>query len=188
MPKFKLRIRKTFKDCLTRQTSEAVAIMMHKGPLLNGKNDYFTNCISRVKVDENEFERKKREAQDDTDEKERLRRLEIFRGEKVIYMKGYKRSRVLSILPVGEKVSKKPRLDLKDDPTTCTPSFKNIIIERNQQLAIEYFPVQSCGESKDTIPRAELKTAPTVDCDADPPNMGGRNNPQNKTCKGRKKR
>ena len=33
------------------------------------------NCISRVKVDENEFERKKREAQEEAEEKERLRKL-----------------------------------------------------------------------------------------------------------------
>ena len=43
MPSFRYRIRKTFKDCLTRQTTEAVAIMLHQGDLLNGKNDYLTN-------------------------------------------------------------------------------------------------------------------------------------------------
>ena len=59
MPVFKYKIRATFKDCLTRQTTEAVAIMLHDGALLNGKNDYLTNCIIRVRVEEEKYERKR---------------------------------------------------------------------------------------------------------------------------------
>ena len=68
MPSFKYRIRKTFKDCLTRQTTEAVAIMLHQGDLLNGKNDYLTNCITRVKVEEDAYQRKRREHQEEEEE------------------------------------------------------------------------------------------------------------------------
>ena len=67
-----------------------------------------------MKVDENEFERKRREAQEEAEDKERLRRLDIFK------MKGYKRSIIVSILPVelGENITKKPRLDDPDAPNT----------------------------------------------------------------------
>ena len=96
MPPFRYKIRKTFKDCLSRQTSEAVAIMLHGGPLLNGKNDYFTNCISRVSVEENEYERKKRELNEAAAEDERLRKLEIFKKEKSSEIKGCKRKKEVS--------------------------------------------------------------------------------------------
>ena len=38
-PPFRYKIRKTFKDCLSRQVNEAVAIFMAEETLLNEKND-----------------------------------------------------------------------------------------------------------------------------------------------------
>ena len=65
-------------------------------------NDIYSNyeTLNRVKVDENEFERKRRKAQEEAEEKKRLRRLDIFDMEKLIQKKGYKRSRSVPILPL----------------------------------------------------------------------------------------
>ena len=78
-PPFRYKIRKTFKDCLSRQINEAVAIFMSEETLLNGKNEYMNNCISRVMVNEDNFERKKREFKEEKEEEERLLRLEEFK-------------------------------------------------------------------------------------------------------------
>ena len=60
IPKFQYKIRKSYKDCLSRQIGEAVAIMMTGDEILNDKCEYLSNCIARVKVDENDLERKKK--------------------------------------------------------------------------------------------------------------------------------
>ena len=82
IPPFKFKVKKTFKDCLSRQISEAVAIMMTGDSILNGKCEYLRNCIARVKVEEDDIERKKREMFEESEEKERLEAIEKFRKEK----------------------------------------------------------------------------------------------------------
>ena len=120
----------------------------------------------------------------------------MFKIEKQSQKKGYKRSRIVSTLTVelGEKLTKKPRLDIPDDANTNHTSIQN----RNQLLAIEYFPqtkLPVCADSqplaieyfpvsKVPITREVLFNAPTVtSSDADPPSMGGRINPPNNTHK-----
>ena len=61
MPPWRFKTLRTFKDCLRRQLTEAVAISLSSDFLLNGKCDYLANCISRVTVDEDEYDKKKRE-------------------------------------------------------------------------------------------------------------------------------
>ena len=92
-PPFRYRIKRTFKDCLSRQIHEAVAIFLAEEPLLNGKNEYMNNCISRVTVNEDNFERKKRELKEEREENERLIKLEAFKNEKYSLMNGIKRKR-----------------------------------------------------------------------------------------------
>jgi hypothetical protein len=57
-PPFRFRVFRTFKDCLTRQLSEAININRSHDNLLNSKNEYFTNCITRISVQEGALERK----------------------------------------------------------------------------------------------------------------------------------
>ena len=134
MPTFKYRIRKTFKDCLTRQTTEAVAILLHQGDLLNGKNDYLTNCITRVKVEEEASERKKSEHQEEEEEKARLIRLEEFKGQKC---RGMKRRSGTSITQEKEEMRCSKRRKLKEPEETQTEAINNILAIEHQALNIQ---------------------------------------------------
>ena len=133
MPNFKFRIRGTFKDCLTRQTTEAVAIMLHEGPLLNGKNDYLTNCITRVKVEEDTYQRKKREQQEEEQEKAWLIKLEKFKLDKSTT--GTKRCRTASIHHAVHH--NYMRLD---NQGTTSLEEEYLFPPQASKLAVEYFP------------------------------------------------
>ena len=66
-------MRKSLGDCLSGQIAEAVAIMMSPDmPLLNGKCEYLSNCITRVTVNEDDLEKKRREAREEFEGKEGL--------------------------------------------------------------------------------------------------------------------
>ena len=82
IPPFIIKITKKYRDCLSRQVGEAIAIHMSGDELLNSKNEYASNCISRVGVEETTFERKQREWEEETDEKKEEERLDAFRKAK----------------------------------------------------------------------------------------------------------
>ena len=58
---FSFTLKAKFRDCLSRQVAEAINIMYSKNQLLILKNEYMANCLTRICVEENRFERKKRE-------------------------------------------------------------------------------------------------------------------------------
>ena len=49
-PPFKIKVLKQYKDCLSRQMGEAISILRSEDSLLNSKNEYIQNCISRITV------------------------------------------------------------------------------------------------------------------------------------------
>ena len=53
---FRFKVLRTFQDCLSRQLSEVVNIWQSQDRLLNSKNDYLTNCISRITVEDQNIE------------------------------------------------------------------------------------------------------------------------------------
>jgi hypothetical protein len=59
-PQFRIKILRQYRDCLSRQVGEAIAILLSPDALLNSKNEYIQNCISRITVEEDQFARKKR--------------------------------------------------------------------------------------------------------------------------------
>ena len=65
----KFTVKKNFKDALSRQLGEAIAIYKSKDSLLNSKNEYVTNCISRISVQEGAIERKLRDRREEEEEK-----------------------------------------------------------------------------------------------------------------------
>ena len=120
MPPWRFRTLRTFKDCLTRQLTEAVAISLSGDSLLNGKCDYLSNCISRVTVNEDEYDRKKRELREELEENERLLKLEEFKQEKSGHLTGFKRKRspTLSLTNIKTKTQKtKPNVYSKPQIT-----------------------------------------------------------------------
>ena len=56
MPKFRFRIVKTFKDCLSRQVPESVRIDL-RGSFINSKTVYSRNQLPRLEVEKPEWER-----------------------------------------------------------------------------------------------------------------------------------
>ena len=82
LPPFTITILRSFKDCLTRQVSEAVTMYLSRDRLLNSKNEYVQNCISRVTVEEDKYQRKIRERQEEQEELENAEKLDRFKKEK----------------------------------------------------------------------------------------------------------
>ena len=58
-PPFKIKVIGSYKDCLTRQVSEALKIHNSKDELLNSKNEYASNHLSRIVVDMDSVARKR---------------------------------------------------------------------------------------------------------------------------------
>jgi hypothetical protein len=81
-PDFSFKILGSFKDCLSRQVTEAIKINNSVDFLLNSKNEYLANCLARVTVSEDSLERKKRERNEELEEVEEMKKLEAFRTEK----------------------------------------------------------------------------------------------------------
>ena len=79
MPKFTFTILSTFKDCLSRQVAEAIKIHYSGDQLLNSKNEYNANHLSRVIVEEDDFEKKKKARQEELRELEEKKKWEEFR-------------------------------------------------------------------------------------------------------------
>ena len=73
-PQFSFTIKAKFRDCLSRQVAEAISIMYSKDKLLNSKNEYMANCLTRICEKAERFERKKRERKEEEEEEmERVR-------------------------------------------------------------------------------------------------------------------
>ena len=70
MPPFEIKILKRYRDCLSRQVGEAIHILLSKDQLLNSKNEYIQNCISRITVQEDLYQRKARLLQEEAEERQ----------------------------------------------------------------------------------------------------------------------
>jgi hypothetical protein len=80
MPHFIFNILLSFRDCLSRQVAEAIRIHYSKDTLLNSKNEYGSNHLARVMVEEDAYSKKKRVRQEEMEEVME-RRWEQFKAE-----------------------------------------------------------------------------------------------------------
>ena len=87
-----------YKDCMSRQIGEAIQIQRSEDELLNSKCEYLQNCITRITVNEETWERKERERREEESEKEEEHRLKIFKNEKLAVHEAGKRKRKASCL------------------------------------------------------------------------------------------
>ena len=83
IPSFKFRVLKSYKDALSRQLGEAVKIWMTGDDVLNSKNEYLSNCITRITVQAGAVERKLRERNEEIAEKEKNERVKSFKEQKL---------------------------------------------------------------------------------------------------------
>jgi hypothetical protein len=109
-PPFQFKIIGSYRDCLSRQVSEALKIQNTGDEILNSKNEYASNCLARIVVDMDKFERKKMDRKEEEEEKLVARRLEIFKQDK----KRPKRARSSPQEDIGQTTSssKRPRLEI----------------------------------------------------------------------------
>ena len=71
-----------FKDCLFRQIGESLRIKYSPDVILNGKSEYLDNCISRLTIEENQWERKERERNEEIQEE--ILKTEVVRFKEVV--------------------------------------------------------------------------------------------------------
>ena len=103
-PPFRFRIVRQYRDCMSRQIGEAIEIQRSGDELLNSKCEYLQNCITRITVNEETWERKERERREEESEKEEELRLEAFKLEKLSTQGAGKRKRKASCLEREEAV------------------------------------------------------------------------------------
>ena len=60
-PPFNFKVTQQFKDCMSRRVEEAIRIQHTKDNILYSKCEYLQNCITRLTVNEEVWERKERE-------------------------------------------------------------------------------------------------------------------------------
>jgi hypothetical protein len=80
---FNFKVTQQFNDCMSRQVAEAIRTQHTKDNILNSKCEYLQNCITRLTVNEEVWERKERERREEETEKEEANKLEKFRKEKL---------------------------------------------------------------------------------------------------------
>ena len=78
-PEIEFSVTGMFKDCLSRQISEALRINNSIDVLLNSKTEYGHNSVSRLTVQEDVWERKERDRQTEEQEKLNKQRVEEFK-------------------------------------------------------------------------------------------------------------
>ena len=124
-PPFKINILRQYKDCLSRQVGEAIAILLSKDTLLNSKNEYIQNCISRITVEEDQFARRKRLLDEEQEEKQEEQRIKDFKEQK------RPTKRKPSTIPIGWKNSKRRRvMEVNQEPSLLSLSTEDPIVDQ----------------------------------------------------------
>ena len=96
--------------------------MHSRDTLLNSKSEYMTNCLSRVTVDERDFERKHREMQEELNEKEELKNLERFIKEKEAAVRTLRKDNEKTEEPAFKRRKLEPDEPPPQSPMTITAS------------------------------------------------------------------
>ena len=97
-PAFGFTILAQYKDCLSRQVGEAIKILYSPDYLLNSKSEYLNNCLTRITINEQDWEKRERERLEAEDERLEIARIEAFRLEKM------KAKAIRSTIPVEDEV------------------------------------------------------------------------------------
>ena len=82
-PPFAFKVINKYKDCLSRQIGEAIKIHHKTDNVLNSKCEYLSNCLTRLTVLEDDWERKRREKDEEIAENEENAKFEKFRNDKM---------------------------------------------------------------------------------------------------------
>ena len=69
LPTFKFSIVAQYRDCLSRQIGEAIKILYSKDHLLNSKTEYMNNCLTRIAIPEENWEKNERKRRESEEER-----------------------------------------------------------------------------------------------------------------------
>ena len=56
---FKFSVLSSYRDCLSRQVADVLRIRNSKDSLMNSKSEHTSNCLARVCVDNDRYERRR---------------------------------------------------------------------------------------------------------------------------------
>ena len=82
MPPMSIRITDTYSDCLSRQLGEALKIHFSNDILLNGRNEYLSNCVTRLTTSESLSDRRDRDRREEEEEIQWKIRVDEFKKQK----------------------------------------------------------------------------------------------------------
>ena len=134
-PKMGFTITGRFKDCLSRQISEALRISMSRDALLNSKGEYGHNSVSRLTVSEDMWERKERDRREEEQEEVDKKLVEAFRLQKCSqYIPS---STTTPPTPSNTMPSIEPYLAGRGSVNTLTGTVCNIVEAQMDENAIE---------------------------------------------------
>ena len=88
--------------------AEAIRILYTRDQILNSKNEYMANCLTRICVEENKLNKKKREREEEMAEEEEKQRLLAFK----MKHQRPKRTRAEDLQTKGEPAGKWMRIFL----------------------------------------------------------------------------
>ena len=144
-PPFRFRIVKQYKDCLSRQVGEAIAILLSKDKLLNSKNEYLQNCITRITVQEDIYERKTRIIREEEEEKQDEERIKAFRAKK----RPSKRKNETDKTDQFHQ-SKRPRLTINQEEGKTSSYKKEGFGEEGYKEVATNLPVKEVAKSEES--------------------------------------
>ena len=108
-PVFSFSILNRFKDCLSRQVAEAITINYTADHILNSKNEYMANCLTRICVEEERFDKQRRERDEELAEEAEKQKLLAFKQKHL----RPKRTREDAKEPTDEPTGKRMKLFLE---------------------------------------------------------------------------
>ena len=82
-PAFRLSVLDSYRDCVSWQVAEALKIQKSKDSLLNSKSEYASNCLARVCLDMDRYERRRLEKMDRKQDKKELKDMDEFKGRRI---------------------------------------------------------------------------------------------------------
>ena len=116
-------VKAQYRDCLSRQIGEALRINFTKDTILNSKNEYLSNTVSRLTIEEDAWERRERSRQEEEQEELLKRSVEEFRVLKT----------APNILPGGSSL----------DTTPSVPVTLDVPCEKSRNTAKQDLLVQT---------------------------------------------
>ena len=149
-PKVGFTITGRFKDCLSRQISEALRINLTKDVLLNSRGEYGNNCLSRLSVQEEAWERREKSRLEEEEEEQTKKKVEEFRRLKCV--------QYTTPLPPGQ-TGQAAQMESTHEDISVSPAQLTSIVTNRQKMSWANVPqpdLTSCKNEGQKISRVNV--------------------------------